>query len=328
LGQKNLGDEALLDGARRLFPNLSLWHYDGSRLGSLLLNRNPRLRSGILAGGTIINRCAEYLQIAEKFLAGNRRLVVFGSGVAPPDFWGRRADFQDMMTEWKQLLERCDYVGVRGPMSAQLLADAGVKGVEVVGDPVVTFANAVRMDGHIPDSIGLNIGHDHGHQWGDEITLTQEFLKLASLARAKGWMVKWFVVFPRDLEITRQIAIKSGTEAHISSVYTDASQYLKEVQTLSTFVGMKLHATVLASCAHVPSLMVEYTPKCYDFMASIGRQSSNVRSDRFKAADAWEHVQEWNADRDSHSAAIFQALHALQQCQAAKAADLSLRILS
>ena len=54
---------------------------------------------------------------------------------------------------------------------------------------------------------------------------------------------------------------------------------------------MKLHSVVLASAVHVPSLMLEYQPKCADFQASIGRSDRTFRTDRLNADELVEHVE-------------------------------------
>jgi len=69
----------------------------------------------------------DYMEICPYFF-------VFGSGVAHPSFW------KDSLRDWKPILQRCNYIGVRGPLSAELLTDVGINRVEVVGDPVLVFA--------------------------------------------------------------------------------------------------------------------------------------------------------------------------------------------
>ena len=164
---------------------------------------------------------------------------VFGTGVAHPEFWSAQPDWRDTLREWKPILEKCSYIGVRGPRSAQLLADAGVKGVEVIGDPALVFAGEQlpENDSHIPDSIGLNIGQAAGCMWGDEDRVLEEYVKLARLAKNAGWLVKWFVVYPPDLSITQKAAELSETDDEIHRTYTDVGEYLELVRPLSTFVG-------------------------------------------------------------------------------------------
>jgi polysaccharide pyruvyl transferase WcaK-like protein len=71
---------------------------------------------------------------------------------------------------------------------------------------------------------------------------------------------------------------------------------------MSAFIGMKLHSVILAMCAHVPSIMLEYRPKALDFMASVGLEQFNVRTSDvepralfgmlFELVDEWPHLSE------------------------------------
>lgn len=271
----------------------------------------------------MINRCQEYLDIAKSFTNGARDLHVFGTGVADPVFFERRGDFVNMLPQWGEFLNECGYVGVRGPRSAELLADAGVSKVEVVGDPVIAFAYDTPCSEFCPGTLGLNIGYDHGNQWGDAKLLAAEFSKLARTAIDAGWRVKWFVVFPRDMEMTRQLAEATGTGGEICAEYVDPVRFMEQVRTISVFAGMKLHATMLAACAYVPSLMVEYDPKCMDFMRSIGQGGSVVRTDRFNAAEVWQTLSAWNDARTAESRAIFEAVSSLRRKQSQKARELT-----
>ncbi len=174
----------------------------------------------------------------------------------------------------------------------------------------------------VGDSLGLNIGQADGCMWGSEDTVLDEYVKLATLARQAGWRVKWFVVYPPDLSITEKAAQLSGTSGEIQKIYTDVGQYLELVRTLSTFVGMKLHATALASCAYVPSVMLEYRPKCRDFMQSSGQDEMTVRTDRFKAEEVWEIVSALNSKRQAASRALYNAINPLSKAQQSKADEL------
>jgi hypothetical protein len=323
LGHANLGDEALLAAAGQLFPECRFWHFDGSRTMASLTRTFPRTTHGIYAGGTLINRSPEYLRLANQFLDLDKHLHFFGTGVADPAFWTSRDDFVDRRKEWKTTFDRCGYIGVRGPRSAELLADAGVPDVTVVGDPVISFSDELFNGAYTPNSIGFNIGHNHGHQWGDEKELQRQMLKLVQLAKAAGWSVRWLVVFPADLPITRALAKESGSDDAIYCSYRHPEGFIRSVRGLSAFVGMKLHATMLALCASVPSLMLEYDPKCLDFMRSIGQQEALIRTDQFEASRAWDLVRDWNSNRTRVAVAIYDQVSALRTSQREHARRLS-----
>ncbi len=326
LGEQNLGDEALFMAAKLLFNKYELLYFDGSRTQTSLFRYFPYIKTGILAGGTLINRAEDCLKVAEKYFEVCPSLSVFGTGVANSSFWEGRSSWVNMMDKWKPLLEKCNYIGVRGPLSAEQLTDAGIKNVEIVGDPVLVFAENEINYKYVPNSIGLNIGQSGGVVWGDESRILSEVIKLANLAREAKWTVKWFVVWPKDLEITQKAANISKTSEHIYEIYDDHKKYIELVKPLSTFVGMKLHATILATCAFVPSIMLEYRPKCLDYMESIGQGASNIRTDKFQAENVWEIVCSWNSERHEKAETRFKSIKTLQKKQLQKAGELMNRI--
>ena len=196
--------------------------------------------------------------------------------------------------------------------------------MEVVGDPALTFAadQLCENGSYMPDSVGFNIGQSDGCMWGSEDRVLDEYVRLATLARDSGWRVKWFVVYPPDLSITVKAAQLSGTSDEIHEIYSDVGRYLELVRPLSTFVGMKLHATALASCAYVPSVMLEYRPKCRDFMQSIGQDEMTIRTDTFKAEEVWDIVSALNSKRQAASKVLYDAIKPLSKAQKSKADQL------
>ena len=323
-GHDNLGDEALYDAAELLFEGCSMLKFPRKPWLAGIARLLPRIDCAILGGGTLINQIESWRRLAQRCFNIFELSFVFGSGVADPSFWSSQDGWKDSLREWKSILAECSYVGVRGPLSAQLLADAGLDGVEVVGDPVLVFAadRPPENGSVVPDSIGLNIGQAGGHMWGTEDRVLNESIKLAVLAGKAGWQVKWFVVYPPDLSITQKAAELSGTGGEIYEVYGDVTKYLKLVRPLSTFVGMKLHATALATCACVPSVMLEYRPKCRDYMKSIGQDEAALRTDRFRAEEVWEVISAWNSQRQKASGVLFGAVKQLSDLQKSRAKEL------
>jgi polysaccharide pyruvyl transferase WcaK-like protein len=292
LGKFNLGDEALWYAYEKLFPSHKLVHFDGGKLSGAVC-RLPRLAGGLLGGGTLIAQKRDWLTLATQFAASGQPLFIFGTGVEEPSFWPGDTTVQD----WLPLLAKCRFIGVRGPISAQMLAAAGVKNVEVVGDPVIAYALDEVSREVETNSIGLNIGTSDGRIWGDEKRVASEVASLARRAKSAGWNVHWYVVWPKDLEMTQQVAKESGTSAHIHTIYTDADEYMRSVRRLGAFVGMKLHATVLATCALTPSLMLEYRPKCRDYMQSVEQDEFTFRTESFTADQLWSILSAWQNNR-------------------------------
>ena len=326
LGHRNLGDEAMYIGLQKLFPSCQFLHFDGSKASSVLMRCFPLSRVGFLAGGTLIDRREDWLHV---FQESDRRigpLVVFGTGVAQSEFWQDQPGWSSHLNEWRDLLNRCVYVGVRGPLSAATLQACGVAGVEIVGDPALAFVDTSRSEDYEQRVLGICVGQSHGNVWGTQESITRETIRVAKLASEAGWRVKWFVVWADDLEITKQMAHESGTPDDIIEVYTDPELYLKHVEHISVFVGMKLHATILAMCAYVPSIMLEYRPKCRDFMESVGQGDYTIRTDQYCGHAMWGKLLEMGADRGRLSASLRVRINALHQHQKDKALSLENRL--
>jgi hypothetical protein len=331
LGYHNLGDEALLAAYRKLFPDYALLVYGADiPKAALRISRWTHLcGAGVLGGGTLIGRLDAGL--VSPILEALPVSFVFGTGVANPAFWSPRdSSFHNRLEQWRPVLQRCHYIGVRGPMSAQLLGDIGLSNVEVIGDPVLVFAdkNCAAATGSGVPSLGLNVGQSKGLVWGNEESMCAQFVELAKAARRAGWDVHWVVVWEEDLETTLRVAEASGTADRIYQIYDDHLEFLDWVRLLTVFVGMKLHAVVLATCAYVPSVMVEYRPKCRDYMRSINQEDATIRSDEFDGVAAWDMVKSWASRRLELSRRLYADIQPLAQIQRTKAKEIAQRLMN
>jgi polysaccharide pyruvyl transferase WcaK-like protein len=322
VGKANLGDEALVKAVERLFPWAKFWHYDGGRLTQWLHRSIPNLRQGILGAGTLIAQKRMWLDIAESYLTVGKPLSVFGTGVEDSTFWSGDTSVDD----WKQVLRQCAHIGVRGPISADLLRQAGIANVEIVGDPVLCFASNEICLTPRERTLGINIGTADNRMFGDEGHVFNEAVKLAKKAKLAGWVVEWYNVWPKDLDIIRKAALESGTSDRIFCEYHNLDRFISRVRTLSVFVGLKLHATLLATCALTPALMLEYRPKCRDYMSSINQDHATIRTDVFNSIDAWDRIQDWSSRRSEVAALLLAGIQPLVDKQRAYARMLARKI--
>jgi hypothetical protein len=323
----NLGDEAVYESVEALFHRCSLLKFPRKPRLVKIARRLISTDYGVLAAGTLINQQEIWRHLAIEYMEMCPNFFIFGTGVGHPAFWPEKRPRKDPLEgvkKWKPMLEKCNYIGVRGPLSAELLTGVGIKNVDVIGDPVLAFApdNYQNCDSYVPNSVGLNIGWDRISQWGQPEQIYTECARLASFAKKAGWRVKWFVLWPPDLAATREVARMSDTEDEIYELYSSASKYIELVKSLSTFVGTRLHSVALATCAYVPSIMLEYRPKCRDYMMSIGQEDSTVRTDKFKAEDVWNTINAWNSRRGLVSKALCEAMKPLRNKQRLKADEL------
>jgi hypothetical protein len=332
LGHNNLGDEALFSANQVMFPGVSLYPMKGRREDAAPARLTRVFHSAMLAGGTIINKNNDGLMRARRMLDIAERCFVFGTGVADPEFWESRKleggePWRNNLVQWVNLLRRCDYVGVRGPLSQRILTGAGLANVEVIGDPVLTFADGSRGMRYHEKTLGLNVSIGDGHMWGeDEKSVLKGLVRLASLAKDAGWKVVWFVVLPKDYSVTEHAAKETGTDERIHAIYTDHAKYLDLVSESSVFVGIKLHAVVLATCAGVPSIMLEYRPKCRDYMESIQQGHLCKRVDLATTEDLWEQVLELHGKREEYARQLAEGISRLRTIQQQKACSIADRM--
>jgi polysaccharide pyruvyl transferase WcaK-like protein len=321
-GRGNLGDDALFAAARKIFAHCSFVEFSGKPAVTPLRLLYPSGQPAILAGGTLINRDPGWLEVVREYSRVGNGLSVFGTGVASRDFWAGRDGWTDQLGEWVPILRACRYVGVRGPLSAQALKAEGIE-AEVLGDPALALADESinRISLASPPSLGLSIA-TKGAMWGDKADIQMKVAELAQKARTNGWDVHWFVLHAADLGPTRELAERTATARHIHQTYTDYREYMNLVRPLTAFVGMKLHAVVLAICAYVPSIMLEYRPKCRDFMLSIGQGDVSFRVDTFDPEETWKIVRGWRTTGAGKSDELYEVVQAARRRLLAKAREL------
>jgi polysaccharide pyruvyl transferase WcaK-like protein len=285
----NLGDEALFEATTNYFePRYRIRYcptFTNRLAGSLLDARRPDML--ILGGGTLIGAGRLWRTFAES--AGvARRDIVFGSGVLFDPTSGRPVSSG---SELRKTLGRCDYVGVRGEISAEALWDAGVES-EVLGDPAIRFLLKRPPPRYSNRVLGVNFGRT-GAMWGDPDDLALVVTGALRVLRSHGWRFRFFVVWPNDLSPTLELISRAGI-SEASSVVREcrsARRFVKDVSELPAFIGFRLHSVVLAMCAHTPSLMLAYRQKGFDFMRSVGMADYAIGTD--VATTAWivDHVE-------------------------------------
>lgn len=313
----NLGDRSLFNSYSKLFRDYSMIEYPiaGGRAVYYPVKWLRPTPVSILAGGTLINRIST--KSTEDCLKLTGNLFVFGTGVAQKYFWNDRPNVIDYSDRWAEVLSKSKYVGVRGPLSKSRLEEMGVKNVQIVGDPVISYSlpkESLTLP-WLPKNIGLNLGVSRGDVWGTETDICNEYIKLANILKTSGWRVQWFVVWPDDFEITKHAARESNTEEEIYCFYSDTLGYIEKVRKLHMFLGLKLHAVVLSTCAYVPSIMIEYRPKCLDYMLSIDNSDWLIRSDMMNAEEIWSMVENYKDQRKELSEQLYTKISNLKNIQ-------------
>jgi polysaccharide pyruvyl transferase WcaK-like protein len=287
LGIENLGDEAMLIAFNKLFGE-SFFLYTKNYYGKLIrMLKQDRLifDISILGGGTLINATTDTLDILDKYRA--KKKVIFGTGVRDPSFWKSVSGYKSDVPRWVDYLNSSDYIGVRGPNSHNILKQWGVtKEVKEIGDPVLFLSDTKIHTKKQNKILGVNFGTANGNVWGNnEESVLESMISLLKRMQEKGWSFKFFPVCPYDLPNTKRLAssLMQDPKTTIIDNYLDYNHFKQELRYVDVFIGMKLHAVILSVATYTPSIMIEYRPKCRDFMQSVNMGNLVFRCDQLDA---------------------------------------------
>lgn len=290
IGHDNLGDEAMYQSIRARLARLSLPPYKNTKKTRLF----ERIRGGkglfkgvLLGGGTLINAP----NVLSALRSGMKRYgfgSIFGPGVIDPIFWDRVPDWEDEGAEWAETLAEVRPRTVRGPRSKALLEERGVDDVEVVGDPALGLADDAPVAKAGRGRLGVNLGTAGDLQWGEEDEILDWCVHFLDEVRARGWSATIFPVYPGDLPFIRRVVERLREPVEIFSGFSDTAESLDFLRACDVFVGVKLHSVVLAHCAYTPAFMLEYRPKCTDYMRSVGQERFLMRTDELDLERALE----------------------------------------
>jgi hypothetical protein len=328
----NLGDRSVYWAVHETFPGVILSYPKnyGGLFGSAIRRfeqRQKRLGS-MLGGGTIIGAPPWSRGMADAFeesMAHTGRGFAFGTGVQeltfPPDHEAFVAD-PSTYNKWARLLKQCEYVSVRGPRSQMALAELGISS-EVIGDPACALVRPEGFWRPRPGYLGLNTGNGGGSMWGDRDTFNETMGRFVADVGREGWKVEFFALMDDDIEMIHRVARFAGiADPVIHCEYVNPEMFMAKVSKMEAFIGLKLHSVILAMCAHVPSIMLEYRPKGLDFMASLGLEHFNVRTSDVEPSALQTLLHELVGQGKTWSETIRTRLDHLKRIQETRAQEL------
>jgi polysaccharide pyruvyl transferase WcaK-like protein len=209
-----------------------------------------------------------------------------------PEFWSSYDGFSlRHLEEWDALLPEFRRILVRGVDSQTLLANKGISAT-VVGDPALLFAREKTYKLPKKRILGINIGHCRNILWGNN---EEEVFRIVAEAATNlikyGWKIRLFCIHNEDLESIVRLQQHLGLSInHIIQEYENQERYIEHIEVCDVFLGLKLHSVVFPFCRGVPSIMVEYRPKCRDFMKTLGAEERCLRCDQITPQILIEHV--------------------------------------
>ncbi len=331
VGYENLGDEALFAAIKNLFADKI--NLDASKNPGLIENILSFYKGVFLGGGTLIKAPSmQYKRVKQALMISPRaKFIVFGTGVGDPQMWSQFGHETDKQG-WCRLLKKADYLAVRGPISKQYLEDWGInKEIKVVGDPALLFAREKIQPKSKSKSIGLNFLNSGSKQQihgQNEAAVRDYALSLIKYLKDESWKITLFPMAPQDEIYLTELLKDSGlSDIAIFRDYRDTNATLDALNRQDVFVGERLHSVILASCAYVPAIMIEYRTKCKDFMLSIDRGFYNCRTDDLNLDKTIEQIDDLYSNIEHHQEEIFQKIK-LRKNVLEQAANEVLQIIS
>jgi hypothetical protein len=286
IGHNNLGDDVLFQAHKTLFPKLYLLPY---RRGTQHIERISRPlgrtfeKVAILGGGTLINDGDDWLGRAEKLQSQGKILFSFGTGAESSAFYSEKDENNILLARWVNVLKDFAFVGVRGPQSKVILEKAGAKNVEVIGDTALALSPDTLPNRKSTNTIGVNYGDVSSNpMWGDRQSYRDELIKVIRTFLDAGSKVVLLPIWDMDIP-SNKLLIKTINHPRCTMVeaFSDFKAYSTALRNCDLFIGQKLHSTIIALMNRIPSIMVEYRPKCRDFMKSLDLEDYVIRTSEF-----------------------------------------------
>lgn len=266
-GPGNLGDEAMRITALRNFPRGRAVAWPGRVMQPLQkLQKMKTRRHLIVGGGTLVHGgTTDWLDYVESRVHNGSKLWFFGTGFAfLPE---QMSENYQPFARWSALLKKAEGIGLRGPISTRIAQQMGAR-ADIFGDLAISlYPPCQGARRKVDKTIGLNFGHCLADQELFEENSAELLRRL--LTRYKP---TFYAVVKRDIEPTLRIATKAGMkpcEISLERHYWDPDHFMKKVSRHEAFLGLKLHAAGLSLLAGVPTVMINYLPKCEDFAAPI-----------------------------------------------------------
>ena len=271
IGHGNLGDEAVFEAISGLLSvDESLIQFLAAEGESMLqrfgVGGMDVFRAVLFGGGTLIH--PYYLpvgRLAQKF---GIPMYTVGTGVGSPGFFTPE---NPSLAGWKPILQGCELLSVRGPLSYELLQDLGLPQVEVIGDPALGLAPDRAPVYRTRQRLVINLAQESRPTADSgEHAMHRQLAKLSNDFADRGGELIGVALGAKDRGALEMFRREHGVgRLQIEDHRTSTQDLFETVSGSIGLVGVRLHSAVLASCVGVPSILFAYRNKCRDFMASM-----------------------------------------------------------
>ena len=214
----------------------------------------------------------------------------------------------------REVLGRIDAVTVRDEESARRLRALGLtRDVTVTSDPVVSLARTWRGRHEKSERLRVVVCPRALLTEADEVTQPEQFDRLLDafaevldhVQDVHGAHVTGLALRTRgkddDRDVCRRIVERMRGGNQVDLVTTEdptTEEVLTHLCQADLQIGMRLHATILATSLGVPSVAVAYLPKVRGYMASLGQEAFCAAPGEAEGAWMIDRVNAALADRD------------------------------
>jgi len=269
----NFGDRWMYQALERRLPQLAFAHPKNAldRWRCVLPRGHYDLT--LLGGGTLINQKPQFFQDVASSLAAGVPCVCFGTGVGNPERWG------DHLEAWVELLRQFRFVGIRGPRSHELLAARGMRDHVITGDPCLLDEPSFgERPAQGPYQVWVDVSFGVQETPASiefRFRLLRALGGLESSGRAQLHFYTTWEVYRPWIQLMLENCLASKREV---TVLNERSR--PEIQRADLCIAYRLHAGAVALMFGVPTLMVEYEPKCRDFAAFLELEAFVIEPSR------------------------------------------------
>lgn len=317
LGHGNLGDEAVFEAIRKILKSkIYLYPISYAKPSSGKYFRDRILKAPdliILGGGTIIKKKESesylklFLEYHEKY--PNAKLIVFGAGVADPNL-AAAVGFPTAVPQWKEVLNKCSFIGVRGEISKRILQkEWGVNpNINVLHDPALEFRVEYLKKKKRQRRIGLNFCNIKGRIYGLDQSAVELFAReLVSRLIQLEWNIFLYPTAESDIGYMQKIlGSELCSKINVYNNFKNLNSSLALLESLDVFVGQRLHSIVFSAISYTPFHAIEYESKTSDFLRSLGLPEALIRTDELDVEKVLNKIEALYMDVDSKQNELYQ----------------------
>jgi hypothetical protein len=311
----NLGDEAIFEAIKELLSSkFFLYELPYHKPTSGKYFRKLFFRSPdyiFLGGGTIIRKSANesYLRILNRMITKwpNAKIAIIGPGVVDVNF-ADYIGFPINIEDWKLVLNKSNFISVRGVLSFNELNKWGLKQkVHIFHDPAIYFAKPTIKSKTKLKKIGINFANIGNRIYGKNKKKIELFaFQIVEKLIDSGWEIYLYPTTKSDLNyMLEDIGLKKIKELNIYENYTDIEHSLKFLEDLDVFLGQRLHSIIFSASVYTPFHALEYEPKTCDFLTTLDMDNYSTRVDELDVNIIFEKIEILYSQIDNEQQKLF-----------------------